>query len=369
MTKLILAQGAEHNSPDRLAKIIASINQQRSSNTDVSMELKIDTVNKLEQIRSIESGYQMDIRSISIFMQDYVTEEKFDGYSYLNNEGRFFSKRLSEAKGNEGQPVEKTGHMPHLANVLKAAYEECGCDLHGELYIPGGISDDVTKILGCDADKAIARTKADWDHAIRFMLIDIRAYKGISLVNQPYYVRRAILEHVYNHYIHPKDAWHHFHLAPILTGDPREEFRRIVLSGGEGVIFKRTGALYIPGKKPADNWIKGKKKIYLDAVIMGYNEGTGKNKELFGSIQFGLYCDGKLKKMGNTSSGMNDETRAKIAADPDGMIGRVIEIEAIQESVKSFRNAVFIRLREDGDKSAIECTNTQENIKVRTELI
>ena len=40
---------------------------------------------------------------------------------------------------------------------------------------------------------------------------------------------------------------------------------------------------------------------------------------------------------------------------------QVFEIEAIQESVKSFRNAVFLRLRDDKDAS--ECTPINVRIK------
>ena len=41
--------------------------------------------------------------------------------------------------------------------------------------------------------------------------------------------------------------------------------------------------------EPANNWIKGKKKITYDVVIMGFNNGTGKNKSLFGSIVITSY--------------------------------------------------------------------------------
>lgn len=50
-------------------------------------------------------------------------------------------------------PVEKTDRIPHLAKIMKTVYDECGADLHGELYKVGGISDDVTNIMGCNADK------------------------------------------------------------------------------------------------------------------------------------------------------------------------------------------------------------------------
>ena len=68
---------------------------------------------------------------------------------------------------------------------------------------------------------------------------------------------------------------------------------------------------------------------------MGFNNGTGKNKSLFGSIEFGHYIDGKLTKCGNASSGLSDEIRQTIANNPDSYIGTVMEIEAIQESIRN----------------------------------
>jgi ATP-dependent DNA ligase len=142
-------------------------------------------------------------------------------------------------------------------------------------------------------------------------------------------------------------------------------FRRIVTNGGEGIIIKKTNAPYTPWKKPAGVWIKCKKKITFEAVIMGYKAGTGKNASMFGSIEFGLYDGGQLRKMGFTSSGLNDATRAIIAANPDSFINTVMEIEAIQASRTSFRNAVFLRLRDD--KGASECT--LESIKPKEEIL
>lgn len=353
MSRLILAQGAEHMDQNKLIAVINKINSQK---------LPYRMPGQYNQY--ISDQYNIVTNNVYCTV-DYVVEEKYDGYSYLNSDGKFFSKRLSAAKGNEGAPIDKTDHMPHLAKILKTVYELTGCDLHGELYVPGGISDDVTKILGCTADEAVRRTTANWNNRLRYMLIDIRAYKGKILINEPYYIRRAILEHLYYMYISPIDTNGDIHLAPILSGDPREEFKRIVLSGGEGIIIKRTDALYCPDKKPTNNWIKGKKKITHDVVITGFNDGTGKNKTLFGSIEFGHYIDGKLVKCGSASSGLNDATRQMIASDPSSYIGTVMEIEAIQESVKSFRNAVFLRLRDD--KDAKDCTPI--NIRVKEDLV
>ena len=355
---LILAQGAEHTNPERLKQIIKSINCDRVGYHPGNISDK--TFDYIYDRYSVEPNN--DYRDMR-----YVMEEKFDGYSYLNQGGEFYSKRLSVAKGNEGAPVCKSDSI-HITPILRRVYEMCGANLHGELYIPGGISDDVTKILGCTPDLAMERTMAvDPSKRLHYMLIDIREYKGYNLVNEPYWVRRAILEHVYWVYIYPWDHQGYIVLPEILTGDPNEEFGKIVSRGGEGVIFKRTDALYIPGKKPANNWVKGKKKITYDVVMMGLNEGTGKNADIFGSIKFGHYIDGKLVACGNCSSGLDDKTRQHIYDNADKMIAnkQVFEIEAIQESVKSFRNAVFLRLRDDKDAS--ECVPM--NIRVKTSLI
>lgn len=358
MDKLILAMGAEHTNQERLKQIIKSINEDRVGYR--ANNISGETFDHLYDTYGIDPSH--DYRELR-----YVMEEKFDGYSYLNQGGEFYSKRLSAAKGNEGMPVCKSDSI-HITPIMRRVYEECGANLHGELYIPGGISDDVTKILGCAPNLAMLRTvTVAPPKRLHYMLIDIREYKGWYVTNEPYWVRRSILEHVYHTYIVPNDPDGYIVLPEILTGDPNEEFSKIVKRGGEGVIFKRTDAFYIPGKKPANNWVKGKKKITYDVVMMGLNAGTGKNADIFGSIKFGHYVDGKLVACGNCSSGLDDQTRQYIYDHADEMIAKkqVFEIEAIQESVKSFRNAVFLRLRDDKDHS--ECVPM--NIRVKTSLI
>ena len=140
---LILAMGAEHTNPERLKQIIGFVNSDRIGYRAGNISDK--TFSHLYDIYGVEPNN--DYREMR-----YVVEEKFDGYSYLNQGGEFYSKRLSAAKGNEGQPVCKSDSI-HITPLLRRVYEMCGANLHGELYVPGGISDDVTKILGCTPEK------------------------------------------------------------------------------------------------------------------------------------------------------------------------------------------------------------------------
>jgi ATP-dependent DNA ligase len=370
--KLVLAQSADHTDPKNLKRIVNMILEQndilRFGGNAVYNDALARCISYAPDFMNVLNFYPDMINA-----DDYSVEEKYDGFSYLNTEGRFFSKRLSTAKGSEGTPVEKTNHVPHISSVLKRVYEQCGCDLHGELYIPGGISDNMTSIMGCTEDEAqrrqaVIQETEGYDALPHYRLFDLRAIYGKSIVNEPHRVRRALLSYVYYQYIFNTVGSRFINLAEKLHGDPREHFRRIVLAGGEGIIIKREDALYIPGKKPANNWIKGKKKVTHDVVLMGLNNnGTGKNINLFGSIEFGHIISDKLTKCGNCTSGISDDMRQYIYNNADQLISKkqVFEIEAIQESVKSFRNPVFLRLRDDKDWT--ECLPV--SIRVKEELI
>lgn len=351
----IKAMGASHTNVDRLKNII-NIMESRETNRDYEPAISVihDTMDK----------YGVDISNVPIYnFIPYVGEEKFDGFSYLNINGRFISKSVSQAKGMEGTPIDKTGWIPHLADDMKYIYEKTGCDIHGEIHIPGTTSDTVTSILGCTPEEAISRQV---DNRLHFTWLDIRAVNGKSLINEPYYIRRAILESLFYTFYGPAQNGEYIHISPI-TLMPIRDFRRIVNSGGEGLVFKNTSGLYVPDKKPVNNWIKCKKKITLDVAIIGYNnDGTGKNAGLFKSIQIGMMVDGRIQYVGNVHSGISDELRREMHENRDEFINRVIEVEAMDMNQKdgniSLRHARLIRFRPD--KIMDECTTDGVQIRM-----
>lgn len=347
MSKLIMAMGATHIEKQKLAKIISMI----ENNAKKSFDVNFDHIDKVMQ-------YEPHFND-GIVLYDhmrYVAEEKYDGFSYISpNDGKFFSRRLSTAKGNEGMPVEKTSNIPHLESAMKLLYETLGVDVQGEVYKPGGTSDDVTSIMGCTPELAIDRQCGE-DNKLHYMIVDIRKYQGVDVTKEPYYIRRALLDYINMYFLEGRWLGRYVHIPDVIL-HPVSAYRDIIRRGGEGLMIKDISSLYYPGKKPAGKWIKCKKEVKADVVIMGVNDnGTGKNADKFGSLKIGLYIGDKFVDAGSVSSGITDELRQKIADNMGDYMFETIEISAMEYNTKTnkFRSPRFIRLRPD--KNSYDCT-------------
>ena len=97
---------------------------------------------------------------------EWCMQEKIDGCAYMlekiDSEHIYLFSRTKSKK--TGELAEKGGNVPH---IIKWAREYLPDDtvLLGEIYIPGGHSNDVTSIMGCLPKNAIARQEtSDWVH-------------------------------------------------------------------------------------------------------------------------------------------------------------------------------------------------------------
>lgn len=319
--------------------------------------------------------------------KDYLGQIKKDGYYYAlykeNGEVRLFSRSKSKKTGFFS---EKIDNVPHI----KAWAEENlpnGTILIGEIYYPGGKSSDVTKIMGALPDKAAVRQQGDYGY-ISYWLHDILKYGGKSYMELPFERRFSNLcEHIdLDTPLIPQ-----IEVAGVADGiycliDETSE--SYLEQGEEGMVWKLKSGLYLPGKRPKDNF-KIKQETTFDAVIMGFVEpeiqysGTEIEtwqywKETFvpGRVaplrtpvtkayyngwkvgfEVGAYDgDGKLVSIGTITSGMTDELRADAAAHPEKYLGQVLEIQCMSVDKKehSIRHGRLMRLRDD--KNAAECT-------------
>ena len=145
----------------------------------------------------------------------------------------------------------------------------------------------------------------------------------------------------------------------------------------EGVVAKRRGTPYVPGKR-TDAWRKIKITNTQDCVVLGFTPGQGGRSATFGALLVGAYDDGGyLRWVGQVGSGFTDGMlatvldllRPLVRPDPpidDPELGRVggavfvrpevvVEVEFLEitRSTGKMRAPVFKRLRPD--KLAADC--------------
>ncbi len=75
--------------------------------------------------------------------------------------------------------------------------------------------------------------------------------------------------------------------------------------GLEGVVAKKTGSVYRPGRRTRD-WVKVKTQNNEEFVIVGYTRGSGRRAGTFGSLVLGVNEGGELRYVGNVGTGFDD---------------------------------------------------------------
>ena len=142
------------------------------------------------------------------------------------------------------------------------------------------------------------------------------------------------------------------------TAEGHDVMRRFaeaaVEAGYEGIMIKDVGAPY--ECKRSSFWMKWKPTITVDLNIVGFEEGTGRNKGRLGAIICEGEDDGRTIRV-NVGSGLSDSDRDEYWSARDSLLGRVVEVQADavtqnQDGSYSLRFPRFLRFRgfEPGEK-------------------
>lgn len=337
---------------------------------------------------------------------DYVAQEKKDGALYMlekidADHIYLFARTVSR---KTGELVEKSENVPHIIEWAKSLPDET--IVLGEIYIPGGHSNDVTKIMGCTPKNAQERQYKStlYGGPIHYYIFDCLYFEGEDLTNVGFLDRFSILrKHVMGY-----GLTEYVELAQIFSKDFDIILKNIFDNGGEGMVFKKKDAIYEPGKRPTQTYFKVKEHIdSLDLICIGLEEPTrtysGKEIEVWpywiekkyiddngtwhwedaqrncyedwlqdntsfepvtkpwlkgwkNSIKLGLLDDnGSYVEVGHVASGITDEMRADMAENPDRYLNHVVQVSCMSINKKDFtiRHCVFERMRED--KNVDEC--------------
>ena len=326
---------------------------------------------------------------------EYFLEEKIDGafYQFVKtpNYSYLFGRTVSR---KTGLLTEKGANVPHIMGALSSIPADTV--IVGEIYVPGGTSKDVVSIMGCLAEKAIARQK---DSPIHFYLHDITFYNGEDVTALGAEERYDILHKLWDEC--GLAQYDFLRLAEKITENLEQTISDILARGGEGAVLKKKDAPYTPDKRPAWSTVKIKQMDSIDLVCMGFcdptKEYTGKEIETwpywvkttddpefgeveelsmsckygeegwqpvtkyyafnqYSAIKIGAYDNnGTLVELGTVSSGLTDEMKQSMSENPVFYLGMVVSLDcmSIDKGSKTLRHPVFKAWR--GDKNPEDC--------------
>ena len=115
----------------------------------------------------------------------WVAQQKYDGALYMlekiDNEHIYLFARTKSRK--TGELVEKSANVPHIIQWAKNLPDDTV--LLGEIYVPGGKSNNVTSIMGCTPINAQNRQyKSEaYGGPIHYYVFDCIRFNGINFVN------------------------------------------------------------------------------------------------------------------------------------------------------------------------------------------
>jgi len=161
--------------------------------------------------------------------------------------------------------------------------------------------------------------------------------------------RRELLEMYFNQ-LSPMHK-EYFRLTPRWDKD----FLKHYAEAHEGLVLKRKGGgtQFLFGD--ADHWIKVKKVLHVDTVVMGYDISDAPTIEgLASAIHCGVYKDGVLTHI--TSMGALElDVRKDIVENPEKYVGQVAELECYKIfDSGALRHPSLSRFRDD--KPSNQCT-------------
>lgn len=200
----------------------------------------------------------------AIFSGDYVGSRKMDGafYKFVKDEDGNM-ELLGRSKGVKGDYLNKIEWVPQLHEFFNKLPN--GTCLLGEIYFPNNEgSSNVTTIMGCLKEKAIARQGAN--DKLNYYIFDVLAWNGKSLINSSIEERIDYLTIGNLGYKNNFVEWASYYEGEQLWNN----LQAILSMGGEGVVITKKGTCYQPGKRPARQTIKVKKELQetIDVIIL-----------------------------------------------------------------------------------------------------
>ncbi len=139
-----------------------------------------------------------------------------------------------------------------------------------------------------------------------YVAFDLLSLGGHDVIDQPYEERRKLLAAAFEAGPGRTVTAHH-------VGHGEELLDAAIAQGLEGLMAKRLGSVYQPGRRsPA--WRKIKLRRRQELVVGGWTRGEGKREGALGALLVGYYESGRLRFGGGVGTGFDERTLNELTA-------------------------------------------------------
>ena len=259
---------------------------------------------------------------------DWLFEPKLDGIRAVAHvsagEARLYSRRGTDLTATYPGLVAALAAQPVAEAVFDG--EICAFDERG---VPSFELLQQRMNLAGELDVAAAEARVP----VTYMAFDLLHLDGFDLTGAVLEERKEALARV---------------LAPVgpvslvehLQAEGREAYDGAVALGLEGVVAKRRGSRYLPGKR-SDSWAKIKARRTAEFVVAGFTRGEGLREPTFGALLLAaLDDDGALTYRGRAGGGFTDAMLADLRPRLDAL---ATEASPFPETPPEAEDATFVR--------------------------
>lgn len=220
--------------------------------------------------------------------EEYTYEIKWDGYrvlAFLDSDTKLQSRNLKDI----------TAVFPELTKIHRS--QKRGLILDGELIALRNGKPSFLELQkrGLLRDESRIRMAVQ-SIPVVYVIFDLLYLNYQPLLNEPIEKRRLLLTENLN----PAFG---LILADFIDSRGTAYFKSISEMGLEGVIAKKKGSNYLPGKR-VKTWLKFKRKRIANFIICGFVKNHSSRAEL-SSIILGAFLDEKLTPFGMVGTGFS----------------------------------------------------------------
>jgi bifunctional non-homologous end joining protein LigD len=213
----------------------------------------------------------------------WLYEIKWDGYRIIAT----VSSGEPELRSRKDQDY--TQRFENVSKELVKALKTPDCVVDGEVC--------ALDELGRPSFSAMQQAKSGTP--IVYYVFDLLEVEGEPIIDLPIEERRKRLEKLLDKRNKTVRFSEGFDDGRALSAAAEKQ-------GLEGIMAKRVGSRYLPGRRSRD-WLKIKGHGRQEFVIAGYTRGKGRRVGTLGSLLLGMYDGGELVYVGNVGTGFDDQ--------------------------------------------------------------